>query len=77
MHLFFFSLGMWGAKVHQRRDMIEGLARALFNAGQDQFGSRDQATMDQILWPAAKLDVVIFRHIEANNENRLELTVYS
>ena len=50
--------GMWGAKLHQRRDLIEGLMRALVLAGQDQSGSQDQASLDKIVWPAAKFDVV-------------------
>jgi hypothetical protein len=56
---------MWGVKVHQRRDLIEGLARALIVEGQDQYGSRDQASLHKILWPVAKFDVV--RHIEEND----------
>jgi len=50
--------GMWGAKLHKRRDLIEGLMRALVLSGQDQSGSQDQASLDRIVWPAAKFDVV-------------------
>ena len=50
---------MWGAKLHQRRDLIEGLMRALVLAGQNQIDSQDQASLDTIVWPAAKYDVVI------------------
>ena len=60
-HTFHGSIilaGMWGAKLHQRRDLIEGLMRALVLAGQDQSGSQDQASLDRIVWPAAKFDVV-------------------
>ncbi len=49
---------MWGAKLHKRRDLIEGLMRALVLAGQDQIGWQDQASLDRIVWPAAKYDVV-------------------
>ena len=49
---------MWGAKVYQRRDLIEGLMRALVLSGQDQVGWKDQASLDIILWPVAKFDVV-------------------
>lgn len=49
---------MWGAKLHQRRDLIEGLMRALVLAGQNQIGWQDQASLDTIVWPAAKYDVV-------------------
>jgi hypothetical protein len=56
---------MWGVKIHQRRDLIEGLARALIVEGQDQYGSRDQASLHKILWPVAKFDVV--RHNEEND----------
>ncbi len=50
--------GMWGAKLIQRRDLIEGLMRALVLAGQNQIGWQDQASLDTIVWPAAKYDVV-------------------
>lgn len=50
--------GMWGAKLSQRRDLIEGLMRALVLAGQNQIGWQDQASLDTIVWPAAKYDVV-------------------
>ena len=49
---------MWGAKLFQRRDLIEGLMRALMLPGQNQIGYQDQASLDKILWPVAKLDVV-------------------
>ncbi len=49
---------MWGAKLIQRRDLIEGLMRALVLAGQNQIGWQDQASLDTIVWPAAKYDVV-------------------
>ena len=49
---------MWGAKIKQRRDLIEGLMRALISASQDTYPLLDQATLDRILWPVAKYDVV-------------------
>lgn len=49
---------MWGAKVHQRRDLIEGLMRALVLSGQNQNRGQDQASLADIIWPAAKFDVV-------------------
>lgn len=49
---------MFGIKVHQRRDLIEGLARALMVSGQNQDSVQDQASLDQIVWPTAKYDVV-------------------
>ena len=48
---------MWGAKLHQRRDLIEGLMRALVLASQNQIGWQDQASFDTIVWPVAKYDV--------------------
>jgi hypothetical protein len=51
---------MWGAKLHRRRDLIEGLMRALVLAGQDQIRWQDQASLDTIVWPAAKYDVVSY-----------------
>lgn len=53
---------MWGAKVYQRRDLIEGLMRALVLSGQDQVGWKDQASLDMIVWPAAKFDVVSLKN---------------
>ena len=49
---------MWGAKLHKRRDLIEGLMRALVLSGQEQSGTQDQASLDRIVWPVAKFDVV-------------------
>ena len=49
---------MWGAKVNQSRNLIEGTAKAIISAGQDEISFRDQRTLDDILWPAAKFDVV-------------------
>jgi hypothetical protein len=49
---------MWGAKLHQRRDLVEGLTRAMILAGQNQQKSTDQVVLDKILWPSAQYDVV-------------------
>ncbi len=49
---------MWGAKIYQRRDLIEGLAKVLIDASQDAYPSLDQSSLDKILWPVAKYDVV-------------------
>lgn len=49
---------MWGAKLHKRRDLIQGVTRALIQAGQDTKFATDQWTLDNILWPTAKYDVV-------------------
>jgi hypothetical protein len=54
----FFFAGMWGAKLNQRRDLIEGLMRALVLSGQNQIAWQDQTSLDTIVWPAAKYDVV-------------------
>ena len=52
------NLGMWGAKVYQRRDLIEGLMRAIVLEGQNGYILQDQAALDRILWPVAQYDVV-------------------
>jgi ABC-type antimicrobial peptide transport system ATPase subunit len=49
---------MFGVKLKERRDLIEGLARALILSGQNKIGHQDQASLDRILWPVAKYDVV-------------------
>ena len=61
--------GMWGAKLYQRRDLIQGLMRALVLAGQNQIGWQDQASLDTIVWPAAKYDVVRFKMSNAKQSN--------
>ena len=48
---------MWGAKIHQRRDLVEGLTRALILAGQGS-AVMDQNSLSAIVWPVAKYDVV-------------------
>ena len=50
---------MWGAKMWQRRDLLEGLMRALVVSGQQQLRSQDQYSLADIVWPIAKYDVVI------------------
>lgn len=54
---------MWGAKIYRRRDLIEGLARAMIEVGQDQSIRSDQECLRMILWPSAKFDVVCIRFI--------------
>lgn len=49
---------MWGAKTYQRRDLIEGLGRAMIVSGKNNYFFHDQTTLDEILWPVAKFDVV-------------------
>ena len=59
MKFKFNSQGMFGVKLHQRRDLVEGLARALILSGQNIIGHQDQASLDKIVWPVAKYDVVM------------------
>lgn len=49
---------MWGAKVHQRRDLIGGLMRAMILRAQNQVAFEDQDSLADIVWPTAKFDVV-------------------
>ena len=53
---------MWGAKVHQRRHLIEGLMHPLILAGQDHSFNQDQVSLDNIFWPSAQFDVVIYNN---------------
>ena len=39
---------MWGAKIWQRRDLVEGLMRALIVSGQQQLKSQDQFSLADI-----------------------------
>lgn len=50
---------MFGAKIHQRRDLIQGLTRTLIFSGQNQYVLHDQTALSEILWPIAKYDVVL------------------
>ena len=45
-------------KLHQRRDLIEGLARSIIYSGKNQYELHDQHALYDILWPVAKYDVV-------------------
>ena len=49
---------MFGVKVHQRRDLIEGLTRVLINFGQNQKYDADQILLSKIFWPSVRNDVV-------------------
>jgi hypothetical protein len=64
---------MFGVKLHQRRDLIEGLARALILSGQNIIGHQDQASLDKIVWPVAKYDVVM---TQPNEYQIISLTLY-
>ncbi|XP_046636974.1 uncharacterized protein LOC124315376 [Daphnia pulicaria] len=50
--------GMWGVKLDQRRDLVQGLTRAMILAGQNQQKSTDQDLLDKIFWPSAQYDVM-------------------
>lgn len=55
----FNFIGMWGVKVYQRRDLVEGITRAMIGYGQtNKFFSRDQEALEMFFWPTAKYDVV-------------------
>ncbi|KAI9550244.1 hypothetical protein GHT06_001531 [Daphnia sinensis] len=56
-----FLAGMWGAKLAQRRDLIQGLTRAIINAGQRHKvkSPADQTALNDILWPTAQYDVMV------------------
>lgn len=58
LNLTLFRKGMWGAKLHQRRDLLQGLMRILIIAGQNQKVYQDQVALESIVWPVAKYDVV-------------------
>ena len=49
---------MFGVKMHQRRDLVEGLTRAMIFSGQNQKRGQDQSSLANIMWPIAKYDVV-------------------
>jgi hypothetical protein len=51
---------MWGAKLYQRRDLIEGLIRAILRYGQGHSieSPADQTVLNNIVWPTAQYDMV-------------------
>ncbi len=49
---------MWGAKLNQSRNTIQGMMKALIDEGQEQSKGRDQDSLKKIVWPIAKTDVV-------------------
>lgn len=51
--------GMWGAKIWQRRDLIEGLMRALIVSGQQQIEFQDQLSLADIVRPIAIYDALV------------------
>ncbi|XP_046452556.1 uncharacterized protein LOC124200379 isoform X2 [Daphnia pulex] len=57
-HATIILAGMWGAKIYKRRDVIEGLMRDLLISGQDQYVGQDQSSLETIVWPTAKFDVL-------------------
>ncbi|KAI9562687.1 hypothetical protein GHT06_010141 [Daphnia sinensis] len=56
---FFFLAGMWGAKLQQRRYLIEGLMRAIIPVAQNQIKQTDQIVLKDIVWPTARFDVML------------------
>ncbi|KAK4027693.1 uncharacterized protein LOC116927338 [Daphnia magna] len=66
--------GMWGAKIWQRRDLIEGLMRALIISGQQQVKSQDQFSLADIVWPIAKYDVMAHDTYGCQNERLIRLS---
>jgi hypothetical protein len=56
------SEGLFGAKVHQRRDLIQGLTKVMVHLGKDvtliEDRALDQVLLSQLFWPIAKDDAV-------------------
>ncbi len=67
---------MWGAKIWQRRDLIEGLMRALVVSGQQQVKAQDQFSLADIVWPIAKYDVVNIIILFSQNEQPFSKTIF-
>lgn len=70
-HNHLILAGMWGAKLYQRRDLIEGLTRALIVAGQGGDKSTDQNSLNNILWPTAQFDVMAHDSYQCQNNQML------
>ena len=52
--------GMWGAKIHLHRDTMKELIKALVMSGQNQIKWQDQISLESVVWPVAKNDVVLY-----------------
>ncbi|KZS05616.1 Uncharacterized protein APZ42_031132 [Daphnia magna] len=66
--------GMWGAKIWQRRDLIEGLMRALIVSGQQQIKFQDQLSLVDIVWSIAKYDVMAHDTYGCQHEQLVRLS---
>ncbi|KAI9559307.1 hypothetical protein GHT06_016096 [Daphnia sinensis] len=73
-HQSLMLAGMWGAKIWQRRDLIEGLMRALIVSGQQQIKFQDQLSLADIVWPIAKYDVMAHDTYGCQNERLVRLS---
>ncbi|KAI9562681.1 hypothetical protein GHT06_010135 [Daphnia sinensis] len=70
-HNHLILAGMWGAKLDQRRDLMEGLTRALIVAGQGGDKHTDQNSLNNILWPTAQFDVMAHDSYQCQNNQML------
>ena len=50
---------MFGFQLQQRRNLVQGLVRSMILSGQNQIDYQDQASLEAIMWPVAKFDVVL------------------
>ncbi|XP_059352878.1 uncharacterized protein LOC130688600 [Daphnia carinata] len=74
-HTVTMLAGMWGAKMFQRRDLIEGLMRAIIRTGQDQIKNTDQVLLNATVWPTAQYDVMAHDSYHCQNSNFMAKTL--
>ena len=51
---------MFAVKVNQRRDLVQGLTRALITLGTGRQQFLDQILLSKVFWPTVKDDAVIY-----------------
>ena len=57
---FIHGTGMFAVKVNQRRDLVQGLTRALITLGTGRQQFLDQILLSKVFWPTVKDDAVIY-----------------
>ena len=69
---------MWGAKLHKKRELLEGLLEPVFQSGQNKTNTyQDQDSLAEIVWPIAKYDVVSYYTIRIRFIPYLTLKIYA
>lgn len=52
------SVGLFGIKIHQRRDLVQGLATIFISKSSKEAWGEDQRLLTEIFWPIVRQDAV-------------------